>query len=150
MENNFIDYLTLITNYSAKDILIQYLIALIISLMFMFVVKYLIKKIPITENHGKQFICCSFLISLIYNFLVPFIHLSIFSIQSLNKIMTYIILLFISGILSFISYFILFPLIQKKEYIKKFFTIQAIIIPVFSIVLNALLFVLIILFNTFI
>ena len=149
MNNDFTNYLSSIINYSKKDIQLQFIFAVVVSLLYLIIIKLLLNKILVTEKHQKQYLGCGFLIAIIFNSFSPYISINISNLYFVNIALNIMILILFLLILSVIEFIITYPLATEKSQLKKYLIWQAITIPIFLLLMNVFSFIIIILISSF-
>ena len=149
MSNQFMNFLTILNSYSKQDILFQFVFSAFISLLYLIALNFIIKKTIITKSNRKQFFYCGFLISYIYNSIIPYLDCSLFSINIINFIFNILCMIAILSILLFIESQIIKPFVTDKKLINKFLLWQGISIPIYNIFANLVVFIIIITVSSF-
>ena len=119
MNNDFTNYLNLISNYSIEEIKLQFVLSCVISLLYLLVVWLLLKIIPVTVRYKKQYFSCGFLISLIINTISPYFSVNASTIWRIDTIFDIALLIFFIIVFSLLEYFIVYPLATEKKHLKK-------------------------------
>lgn len=148
MDNQFITFLKILTGYSSDNVRLQYVISWVISFLFVFAFKKTIKKYVPVIALENQYIGCSVFVSLIYNIMSPYLFVLVGSylVSLLLKIFLLSVLLIC---LSIVEYFILKNFEPNREILKKVVLKQAVAIPIFTFVLNTIIFIIVILISSF-
>ena len=141
MQNTFFDNLILLTSYSKKDIQVHILIALFISVLFIITFSLLLRG---KYNKNKnQFICCGFLISVIYNFLTPFVRIGTNSYY-VSIIVSALMALLILSILLFLEAIILYPILAENVFFKKHLILQGVMLLFIPVIVKVIMLFLIV------
>lgn len=148
MGNQFTDYLGMLNSYSKSDIQWQLLCSFLISLFYLLILKFILKKLAIEKNI-KQHISCGFLVSLIYNIVTPYFAFSIFPGLLTNLIINSIFKMIVIVILIFVESIILELIIPDKKFKRKILIWQGISIPLFTLVSNMIILFLLVIVSSF-